>query len=113
MNVGHARREIADAVFAQLREGYYFHPTMFTTPVVEELAARLATHSPQAISRFYFMTTGSEAVETAIKLARQVHVNAGRLGRHKLIARGTLIMDSRWVHWQPPDGPAFALLFPR
>jgi adenosylmethionine-8-amino-7-oxononanoate aminotransferase len=87
VNVGHARREIADAVFAQLREGYYFHPTMFTTPVVEELAARLAAHSPQGISRFYFMTTGSEAVETAIKLARQVHVNAGRLGRHKLISR--------------------------
>ncbi len=87
VNVGHARREIADAVYQQLREGYYFHPTMFTTPVVEELATRLAAHSPQGISRFYFMTTGSEAVETAIKLARQVHVNAGCAGRHKLISR--------------------------
>jgi adenosylmethionine-8-amino-7-oxononanoate aminotransferase len=87
VNVGHARREIAEAVFAQLLEGYYFHPTMFTTPVVEELAGRLAAHSPQGISRFYFMTTGSEAVETAIKLARQVHVSAGRSSRHKLISR--------------------------
>lgn len=86
-NVGHARQEIAEAVYRQLQEGYYFHPTMFTTPVVEELATRLANHAPQGISRFYFMTTGSEAVETAIKLARQVHVGAGRPSRHKLISR--------------------------
>lgn len=87
VNVGHARREIAEAVYGQLLEGYYFHPTMFTTPAVEELASRLAAHAPREISRFYFMTTGSEAVETAIKLARQVHLNAGRPGRYKLISR--------------------------
>ncbi|MFA6223408.1 MAG: aspartate aminotransferase family protein [Desulfomonilaceae bacterium] len=87
VNVGHGRREIADAVFEQLCEGYYFHPTMFTTRAVEALAERLAAHAPHGISRFYFMTTGSEAVETAIKFARQVHVNTGRPGRHKLISR--------------------------
>jgi adenosylmethionine-8-amino-7-oxononanoate aminotransferase len=87
VNLGHGRREIADAVSAQIRQGYYFHPTMFTNSAVEDLATALARRAPEGISRFYFMTTGSEAVETAIKLSRQVHVNAGRKGRHKLISR--------------------------
>lgn len=87
VNLGHGRPEIAEAVAAQLKAGYYFHPTMFTTGPVEELAARLAGHAPEGISRFYFMTSGSEAVETAVKLARQAHLAAGRPQRHKLISR--------------------------
>ncbi len=87
VNVGHGRAEIADAVASQMKEGCYFHPTMFTTAAVENLASELANRAPGGITRFYFMTTGSEAVETAIKLARQVHVNCGRAGRTKLISR--------------------------
>jgi len=87
VNLGQGRAEIAEAVSEQLRRGFYFHPTMFTCDAVETLADRLARHAPEGISRFYFMTSGSEAVETAIKLARQVHVSSGRAGRHKLISR--------------------------
>jgi adenosylmethionine-8-amino-7-oxononanoate aminotransferase len=87
VNLGHDREEIAQAVGEQLRRGYYFHPTMFTTDAVEELAARLAGHAPEGISRFYFMTTGSEAVETAIKFARQVHVARGEESRYKTVSR--------------------------
>ncbi len=87
VNLGHGRQEIAEAVASQLNRGCYFHPTMFTTPAVEDLASKLAEHAPEGIGRFYFMTTGSEAVETAIKLARQIHLNAGRMTRHKLISR--------------------------
>jgi adenosylmethionine-8-amino-7-oxononanoate aminotransferase len=87
VNLGHGREEIAQAVSEQLRRGYYFHPTMFTNNAVEELADKLAGHAPEGISRFYFMSTGSEAVETAIKLARQIHVARGEEGRHKLISR--------------------------
>ena len=87
VNLGHGREEIARAVSDQLRRGYYFHPTMFTSDAVEELADKLAGHAPEGISRFYFMTSGSEAVETAIKLARQVHVARGEGSRHKLISR--------------------------
>ena len=87
VNLGHGREEIAQAVGEQLRRGYYFHPTMFTTSAVEELADKLAGHAPEGISRFYFMSSGSEAVETAIKLARQVHVARGEESRHKLISR--------------------------
>jgi hypothetical protein len=87
VNLGHARAEIARAVTEQLSQGYYFHPTMFTTQVVEDLASSLAAHAPEGISRFYFMTTGSEAVETAIKLARQIQLARGEESRHRLISR--------------------------
>ncbi len=87
VNLGHGRPEIAAAVSSQLQEGYYFHPTMFTNPTVEKLAERLAAHAPKDISRFYFMSSGSEAVETALKLARQIHVCRGSHSKYKVISR--------------------------
>jgi adenosylmethionine-8-amino-7-oxononanoate aminotransferase len=87
VNVGHGRREIADAVAGQIAACYYAHPTMFTTPAVEQLADVLSGHAPEGISRFYFVSSGSEAVETAIKLARQVHLEADRAQRFRLISR--------------------------
>jgi len=87
VNVGHGRPEIARAVHDQILNYHYVHPTMMTTPVVEALATSLARHAPAGIERFYFLSSGSEAVETAIKLARQIHLAAGRPQRHRLIAR--------------------------
>jgi len=87
VNLGHARPEIARAVARQLELGYYAHPTMFTSQAVEELARRLAAHAPEGIERFYFLTSGSEAVECAIKLARQIHLAQGRPQKFRLIAR--------------------------
>jgi adenosylmethionine-8-amino-7-oxononanoate aminotransferase len=87
VNLGHGRKEIARAVTEQLKRGYYFHPTMFHHDAVENLAAKLSEHAPAGIDRFYFMTSGSEAVETAIKLARQFHLVNGQGSRHKLISR--------------------------
>ena len=87
VNVGHGRREIADAVSGQISACYYAHPTMFTTPAVEKLADVLSGLAPEGISRFYFVSSGSEAVETAIKLARQIHLEAGRAQRYRLISR--------------------------
>jgi len=87
VNLGHGRREIADAVRDQILSHHYVHPTMFTTPVVEQLASALAAHTPQGLNRFYFVSSGSEAIETAIKLARQIHLEAGRTRRFRLVAR--------------------------
>ncbi|MCF8032344.1 MAG: aspartate aminotransferase family protein [Desulfarculaceae bacterium] len=87
VNLGHARPEIAQAVEEQLSLGYYAHPTMFGNKPLEGLATALARHAPAGVERFYFMTTGSEAVETAVKLARQIHLAHGRGSRYKLIAR--------------------------
>ncbi len=87
VNLGHGLEQVAQAVYRQIKEGCYFHPTMFTTPVVEELAAALAAHAPAGIDRFYFMSSGSEAVETALKLARQIHLARGQASRFKIISR--------------------------
>jgi len=87
VNLGHCREEIALALYDQALRCDYVHPTMFTTSPVEELAAALASHAPSGIDRFYFMSSGSEAVETAIKLARQIHLECGRPQRMRLISR--------------------------
>jgi hypothetical protein len=87
VNVGHGREEIARAVFEQLRTLSYVHPTMFTTSPLEGLAAALTAHTPAGLNRFYFMSSGSEAVETAIKLARQIQAARGNPDRQLLISR--------------------------
>ena len=87
VNVGHGREEIARAVFEQLRTLSYVHPTMFTTSPLEGLAAALTAHMPAGLDRFYFMSSGSEAVETAIKLARQIQAARGNPDRQLLVSR--------------------------
>ncbi len=87
VNIGHGRKEIARAVGGQLERLYYAHPTMFTCLPAEELAQALAVHTPDDLNRFYFMTSGSEANETAIKMARQVHQSQGRHDKTVLISR--------------------------
>jgi len=87
VNVGHGREEIARAVYDQILKCHYAHPTMFTTSVVEELSSALAKHTPPGLDRFYFLSGGSEAVETAIKMARQIHLASKRPERIRLISR--------------------------
>jgi len=87
VNVGHGRPEIAQAVGQQLQSLSYVHPTMFTSRALEDLAAALAAHTPAGLDRFYFMSSGSEAVETAIKLARQIQVARGNADRQVLVSR--------------------------
>ncbi|MDZ7698051.1 MAG: aspartate aminotransferase family protein [Deltaproteobacteria bacterium] len=87
VNIGHGRTEVADAMARQARDVAYVHGTMFTTRPLEALAERLSTHAPEGIDRFYFCSSGSEAVETAIKLARQVQLASGHPGRYRIISR--------------------------
>ena len=87
INVGHGREEIARAVYDQIMQCEYAHPTMFTSSPVEQLAEALSSHAPPGVERFYFLSGGSEAVETAIKLARTIHLESGRPHRTHLIAR--------------------------
>lgn len=87
VSVGHGRKELVHAIQRQVEQCYYLHGSLFTSEALEELAVRLAGHTPQGLDRFYFMSSGSEAVETAIKLARQIHLESGRSQRSKLISR--------------------------
>jgi adenosylmethionine-8-amino-7-oxononanoate aminotransferase len=87
-NVGHGRGEIADAVAAQIRdiEAYScFEP--FTNPPADALAERIVDLTPIGDARVFFTDSGSEAVDTAMKLARLSHVLAGHPERHLIISR--------------------------
>jgi adenosylmethionine-8-amino-7-oxononanoate aminotransferase len=86
-NLGQGREEIARAVYDQLMSFYYAHPTMFSSSSVETLASKLAMHSAGDLGRFYFLSSGSEAVEASIKMARQAQLALGKPQKHRLIAR--------------------------
>jgi adenosylmethionine-8-amino-7-oxononanoate aminotransferase len=87
VNIGHGVREVADAIAAQAARAAYLHATMFTSEPLECYAEALAPLVPLPDPRFYLMCSGSEAVETAIKLARQVQLARGQAGRYLVISR--------------------------
>lgn len=87
VNIGHGVREVAEAAGRQAAQIAYVHPTMFTSTVLEDYSRRLAAYVPLEEARFYFLNTGSEAVEAAIKFARQLQAGRGQLQRYKVIAR--------------------------
>lgn len=87
-NIGHGRAEVADAVSAQLRELETYHLfERFVNAPAEALAVRLAELAPVAGSRVFFTSGGSEAVDTAIKLSRAAHAQAGHPERTIVISR--------------------------
>lgn len=87
VNVGHGRQEIVEAMSDQARKAAYVHATMFTSEPLERYAAELATIVPLPDARFYFLSSGSEVVEAAIKLARQIQMARGEGDRHLVIGR--------------------------
>ena len=87
VNVGHGREEIAAAMAGQAAAAGYVHGTQFTSGVLEEYARRLAAHAPGDCRRLYLVSGGSEANETAVKLARAYHLARGEPQRHKVIGR--------------------------
>jgi adenosylmethionine-8-amino-7-oxononanoate aminotransferase len=87
VNVGHGRREVIEAMEQQLSDVAYVHAIMFTSNPLETYAAELAAVVPMDSARFYFLSSGSEVVEAAIKLARQIQMARGENGRHLIICR--------------------------
>lgn len=87
VGVGHGDRSVIDAVSAQLDATQYIHGTMFTTAALERYADELAPHLPMDDPRIYPVSGGSEAVETAIKMARAYHLARGDDVRTTIIAR--------------------------
>lgn len=85
--LGHNDARITDAIKAQLDALAFAHSGFFTTDPAEELADSLIANAPRGIDRVYLVSGGSEAVEAAIKLARQYHVERGQPQRRHLIAR--------------------------
>jgi len=85
--IGHGVDEIADAISAQARKVAYVNGTAFTNEPVEQLADLLCEHAPPGVGKAYFLNSGSEAVEAALKLARQYHVERGESQRRFIVAR--------------------------
>jgi adenosylmethionine-8-amino-7-oxononanoate aminotransferase len=85
-NLGHGVAEIGDAMADQARKVAYLNGTAFTHQPVEELARLLASKTPDGLDYCYFLSSGSEAVEAALKLARQYWAEVGKPKKHKLIA---------------------------
>ena len=85
-NIGHGRKEVADAVYNQMLDISYT-PGGTVGPATAELSARIASLAPDKEARTYFVSGGSEAVETALKMAKQYHKNNGEPMRYKVISR--------------------------
>ncbi len=85
--LGHGDRDVIAAVQAQADKLAFAHTGFFTSDPAEELADLLVRHAPEGLDRVYFVSGGSEAVEAAIKLARQYHMENGQPERRHLIAR--------------------------
>ena len=86
VNVGYGRNEIAEAAYEQmLRTSYFAQGT--TTPPAAALAAKLAEIAPGSLTRVFLVSGGSEANETALKIARAYHRRRGEPGRYRVISR--------------------------
>ncbi|MEZ4661321.1 MAG: aspartate aminotransferase family protein [Caldilineaceae bacterium] len=87
VNAGHGRQEIGEAMAQQAAKLAYVSSASYTSVPAVQLAETLAQITPGDLSRVFFSSGGSEAVETAIKIAKQVQVLRGFPKRYKIIAR--------------------------
>ncbi|MEN8515693.1 aspartate aminotransferase family protein [Burkholderia sp. RS02] len=85
--LGHSNQRVIDAIKRQAQQLPYAHTSFFTTDVAEELADRLVDAAPAGLEHVYFVSGGSEAIEAALKLARQYFVEKGEPQRRHFIAR--------------------------
>lgn len=85
--LGHAHPDVLGALHRQIDKLAYAHTSFFTSEVSEALAAHLAQHAPAGLDQVYFVSGGSEAVEAALKLARQYFMEIGQPQRTLFVAR--------------------------
>ncbi len=98
-NLGHGIEEIADAMAGQAKKSAFVHTLRFETEVLHSLSKKIASIAPEGLDRVYFTSGGSEANESAIKLARQIHRDRGKAEKHIVIGR-----------WQSYHGNTFGSL---
>jgi hypothetical protein len=85
--LGHSDADVRAAMHAQLDRLAYTHSGFFTSEPAEALAEHLVATAPEGIEKVYFVSGGSEAMEAALKLARQFYLETGRPQRRHVIAR--------------------------
>jgi adenosylmethionine-8-amino-7-oxononanoate aminotransferase len=87
VNIGHGREELGEAAARQAKELGFYTNWSYAHPRSIELAARIAELAPASLNRVFFTSGGSEAVESAWKLAKAYHAARGEPRRHKIISR--------------------------
>jgi adenosylmethionine-8-amino-7-oxononanoate aminotransferase len=89
VNAGHGRAELGEAAARQAKQLGFYTNWSYAHPMAVELAARIAALAPGDLNRVFFTSGGSEAVESAWKLARQYHKLTGNSNKYKIISRET------------------------
>ena len=122
--IGHGNRRVAAAMAAQAGRMAYAHTGFFTSEPAEALADMLLADEPGGLTHAFFVSSGSEAMEAAVKLARQYHIERGQPGRTRFIARrqsyhgatlGALAAGghvARRAPYEPVLSPAFSKVSP-
>ena len=87
MTLGHTVPEIVEAMRQQAERLPFVHAMQFSADAPQELAAELSLLSPPEIPNFFFCSGGSEAMESALKIARQYHLERGEPARYRFIGR--------------------------
>src|SRR5262249_7076943 len=85
--LGHSHPDVLAAMHRQLDQLAYAHTSFFSSQAAEELADELVAHAPEGLNCISYVSAGSEAVEAALKLARQYFVERGEQQRRFIIAR--------------------------
>ncbi len=86
-NLGHGRKEVADAVHKQLMQMDFCPPFQFGSPVTFEFAEKLVEYAPDGLNRVFFTNSGSESVDTAMKIASQYQRARGKASKTRFVAR--------------------------
>lgn len=90
-NIGHSNPRVLAKIKAQMDKATFGYRLHFRTHPSEDLAAKTVAMTPDGLDRVFFVSGGSEAVESAVKLARQFALTQGQDARHKVISRLSLI----------------------
>ena len=85
--IGHGVKEVANTVAKQMEKVSFVFRRAFSTPELEQAAARVCETTNGDMDRVFFVSGGSEATETAIKLARKYHIDSGNPGKFRVISR--------------------------
>jgi len=86
VNIGHGVKEVAAVLSSQAGKAAYLSGVQFTHEPVEKLAAKVSSFLPFPDGKVFFLTSGSEAIEASIKLARQYWVESGKPGKYRVIS---------------------------
>lgn len=113
VGIGHGVKEIRDAVAEQMDKFSFIYRGMFASEAILRLSKQIIDLAPKGMGRVFFCSGGSEANESAIKIARQYHIDNGNPSKYKIISRwasyhgntlGTLSVGGR-TSWRTPYDP--------